>query len=112
MLHKLKIALILKAAMILKVVIILIVAIILKVVIILKLVTILMVQIILKVATSLSDGSYFGEICLLTNARSPSPSHLIYVIFCTPPYFWACKLYCGKVCKFAKQIASRQNSEN
>lgn len=22
-----------------------------------------------KVATSLSDGSYFGEICLLTNAR-------------------------------------------
>ena len=32
-----------------------------------------------EVATSLSDGSYFGEICLLTNARflctRISPSH-------------------------------------
>ena len=29
------------------------------------------------VATSLSDGSYFGEICLLTNARRVARSYLL-----------------------------------
>ena len=29
------------------------------------------------VATSLSDGSYFGEICLLTNARRVARSGLL-----------------------------------
>ena len=29
------------------------------------------------------------------------PAHLIFVTFCTPPHFLACKLYAGKVCKFA-----------
>ena len=39
-------------------------------------------------------------------------SYLIFVIFCTPPHFLACKLYARKVRKFATTIASRQNSVN
>ena len=35
----------------------------------------------IEVATSLSDGSYFGEICLLTNARYKKniSNHYVYV---------------------------------
>ena len=33
----------------------------------------------IEVATSLSDGSYFGEICLLTNARFKKIFQIIYV---------------------------------
>ena len=32
-----------------------------------------------EVATSLSDGSYFGEICLLTNARRVGESYESFV---------------------------------
>ena len=39
-------------------------------------------------------------------------SYLIFVSFCTPPYFLACKKYTKKVRKFTTKIASRQNSIN
>ena len=39
-------------------------------------------------------------------------AYLIFVIFSTPPHFLACKLYAGKVRKFASQTAARQNSVN
>ena len=32
-----------------------------------------------EVATSLSDGSYFGEICLLTNARNTMGTALLWI---------------------------------
>jgi len=43
--------------------------------------------------------------------HAPHP-YLIFVIFCTPPHFLACKLYARKVSKFVTKIASRQNSVN
>ena len=48
--------------------------------------------------------------CIIS-MHAPHP-YLIFVIFCTPPQFLACKLYARKVRKFETKIASQQNSVN
>ena len=45
-------------------------------------------------------------------AESGNSPYLIFVIFCTPPYSLAYKLYARKKRKFAIKIASRQNRVN